>query len=131
MHQPSKSLLVFAAYVALLGLVGLLVLPVVSLAFAVVRIPDGLGDFLWEVYSCMFPFMLLRPLNPSDGDLTAFPIAFTFLQWGLLAVGNVVLARIGISVRPLLSALALVSTSTLLALMTAHALNLRFAAFHI
>jgi hypothetical protein len=116
--------------VALVGFVGYLPLPMIAIGGALIGL-ESLARPLWILSNCLFPFLSLRHMNQTDGSgITDFPIAASIAQWALLAVGNVVLVRAGVSTRPLLSALVLAGISAALSLLAVFAFDLRYQEIH-
>ena len=83
------------------------ILALISLAGA----PSALF-ILTSVIGPLFPFFFVEQTSTVDGITVVHPLVeyryfFTFVEWSLLALCNVGLARGGFSRRPVLSALAL------------------------
>jgi hypothetical protein len=114
------------AAVALVAFLGYLPLGVVAVVGAFTGLAE-LARPLWILYNCLFPFLFLRQASQTDGSgITDFPVAATIAQWIILAGLNVVLAQLGISKRPFLSALLLAGFFAALSLAAVSSFDLRY-----
>ena len=118
------------AAVALVGFLSYWPLALIAIFGSLIGL-GGIVRPLWILFNCLYPFICLRHMSQSVGSgISDFPVAASVAQWAFLAMVNVVLVRVGVSKRPLLSALVLAGLWASLSLAAVFAFNLRFQEVH-